>query len=200
MTEPTASRTPKIPEDLKQRYEKLASYKPMAVAVTDIYVRDWQALIERIATLTEDLAAMTADRNLWREAHDEDCPNKAELEAVTHDCEEYKLSSDGYRKLRDVLRDELDDLQGRLWCALGQPMNVEYVKAVRDLKDDCDAWKIRHDAKEQMRLEDEATIADMQKRLDEAPAQVEQWKAQSNDQTTIINEQANTIQRLSAKQ
>jgi hypothetical protein len=29
------------------------------------------------------LAAMTEDRNLWRDAHDEDCPNKAMLDEST---------------------------------------------------------------------------------------------------------------------
>lgn len=49
-----------IPEDLKQRYEKLASYKPMEVAVTDIWVRDWLALIERIARAEAKVAALFA--------------------------------------------------------------------------------------------------------------------------------------------
>ena len=46
-----------IPEDLKQRYERLITYTPMEQAVTDIRVAEWIALIERIASLTADLAA-----------------------------------------------------------------------------------------------------------------------------------------------
>jgi hypothetical protein len=71
-----------IPEDLKQRYENLASYKPMEVAVTNIYVRDWLVLIERIARLEAQLTAMTVDRNLWQDAHNDDCPNKAMLDTA----------------------------------------------------------------------------------------------------------------------
>jgi hypothetical protein len=33
----------------------------------------------------------------------------------------------------DHLRDELDDYKGRLWCALGQPLNVEYIQAVKNV-------------------------------------------------------------------
>ena len=35
-----------------------------------------------IGRLEAELAAMTEDRNLWRDAHDEDCPNLAMLETV----------------------------------------------------------------------------------------------------------------------
>lgn len=44
-----------IPEDLKQRYEWLSTYQPLEVAVTEIYVREYQSLIERIATLEASL-------------------------------------------------------------------------------------------------------------------------------------------------
>lgn len=37
-----------IPEDLKARYKRLGEYKPIEVAVCDIYVREYQSLIERI--------------------------------------------------------------------------------------------------------------------------------------------------------
>lgn len=37
---------------------------------------------EKLRTLKSQLDAMTVDRNLWQEAHDEDCPNKAQLDAV----------------------------------------------------------------------------------------------------------------------
>jgi hypothetical protein len=58
---PAVSNIPEIPEDLKKRYEHLSSYQPMEVAVTSIYVREWQLLIERIATLTAQLAAAKAE-------------------------------------------------------------------------------------------------------------------------------------------
>jgi hypothetical protein len=45
-----------IPEDLKKRYEHLSSYKPMEVAVTDIHVREWKSLIERIAQRDRQIA------------------------------------------------------------------------------------------------------------------------------------------------
>jgi hypothetical protein len=34
---------------------------------------------------------------------------------------------------RARVRDEMDDYKGRLWCALGQPLNVEYIEAVKQL-------------------------------------------------------------------
>jgi uncharacterized protein (UPF0335 family) len=38
------------------------------------------------------------------------------------------------------LRDAADDFQGRLWCALGQPLNVECIQAVKNIvKENADA-------------------------------------------------------------
>ena len=37
---------------------------------------------QQVAALEAQLAAMTVDRNLWQESHDEDCPNKARVEAL----------------------------------------------------------------------------------------------------------------------
>lgn len=34
------------------------------------------------AALKEQLTAMTIDRNLWQDAHNEDCPNAPSLEAL----------------------------------------------------------------------------------------------------------------------
>lgn len=57
-----------IPTDLLNRYKLLASYKPMEVAVTEIYVREYMRLIERIAILEaanrqheERIAALALD-------------------------------------------------------------------------------------------------------------------------------------------
>ena len=34
---------------------------------------------------------------------------------------------------RDHLRDQFNDYKEQLWCALGQPLNVEYIQAVKEL-------------------------------------------------------------------
>jgi hypothetical protein len=38
------------------------------------------AIATRIADLESQLATMIADRDLWQDAHDDDCPNKAALD------------------------------------------------------------------------------------------------------------------------
>jgi hypothetical protein len=40
------------------------------------------------------------------------------------------------RKLQDAdsLRDDLNDYKERLWCALGQPMNIEFIAAAKALR------------------------------------------------------------------
>lgn len=77
MSEPTASRTPEMPEDLRASWENL-QHRTDELAVAPEDMRD---LYKRVTDLTSKLAAMTADRNLWREAHDEDCPHKIALDA-----------------------------------------------------------------------------------------------------------------------
>jgi len=59
-----------------------------------------------------------------------------------------------------------------------RPMTrADKTTALTAMTGDRDAWKIRHDAKEQMRLEDEATIKNLQRRLDEAqaPVSLDEW-------------------------
>jgi len=33
-----------------------------------------------------------------------------------------------------TLRDEFDDYRSRLWCAIGQPPNVEYIEAAKAMR------------------------------------------------------------------
>lgn len=47
--------------------------------------------LKTITGLRADLAAIAADRNLWQDAHDEDCPNKAALEEETKTVAELRL-------------------------------------------------------------------------------------------------------------
>jgi hypothetical protein len=39
-----------------------------------------RSIEDRVKELEAQLAAMTKDRNLWQEAHDEDCPNAKAVE------------------------------------------------------------------------------------------------------------------------
>jgi hypothetical protein len=43
------------------------------------------------------------------------------------------------------LRDEMDDYQCRLWCALGQPLDIEYIEAVKQVRAENDrlGWQVR---------------------------------------------------------
>ena len=56
----TDERVPAIPSDLVARYKRLSEYKPLEVAVCDIYVREYQNLIERISALEHANADLTA--------------------------------------------------------------------------------------------------------------------------------------------
>lgn len=75
-----------IPEDLKQRYEHLGNYQPLEVAVTDIYVREWQLLIERIATAEQTIAELRAEveRLIWKPITPESLPKLGD-EVYGHD-------------------------------------------------------------------------------------------------------------------
>ena len=57
-----------------------------------------------------ELAEMTADRNLWQDAHNDDCPNKAMVDTLTQELEMDALAEAGlcYFKLesaREFLKD-----------------------------------------------------------------------------------------------
>lgn len=66
-----------------------------------------------------DLEAMTEDRNLWKEAHDDDCPNKVRLQEVEVELTALRAS---HKRLVDVL-EEIERHHLELNRAEGRPAN-----------------------------------------------------------------------------
>jgi len=79
-------------------------------------------------------------------------PAVADLSKIAAQANRLNTELNEMRKDRDHAKDELEDLQSRLWCALGQPMNIEYVQAVKALVAERDQLRLT-------RLEDHQTIA-----------------------------------------
>lgn len=74
---------------LKAEVKRLTEYLAKSNAGFEEYERKFylqqdltEAADARIVALHAELDAMAKDRNLWQEAHNEDCPNKAQLDAV----------------------------------------------------------------------------------------------------------------------
>jgi hypothetical protein len=80
-------------------------------ANSDRYRKERNAAQSALCLTKDALAAMTEDRNLWQEAHDEDCPNKAALDEVQRESADRlktigRLAQELFdaRKERDALR------------------------------------------------------------------------------------------------
>jgi|ERR1019366_3416813 phage baseplate assembly protein gpV len=79
-----------------------------------------------------ELSAMAEERRETLEHLQNICRmRKAELTTMTADRNTLRAQVENWR-------DALSDLQGRLWCALGRPVNVEYVEAVKALVAKCE--------------------------------------------------------------
>lgn len=63
-----------LPERPQRTSERFVSAYPVEQA--EAY---FEVLEQEVRRLKGELTAMTEDRNLWQDAHDEDCPNKAAL-------------------------------------------------------------------------------------------------------------------------
>lgn len=84
-----------VPEDLRLHYE--------------LYWKKFDGvLIERISVLIAQLAAMTADRNLWQDTHNDDCPNKARADAL--EAENKQL-----REVLTIMHEAMDDKKAGAW-------------------------------------------------------------------------------------
>lgn len=53
-----------------------------------------KSALQQNAALTEKLAAMTEDRNLWRDEHNGDCPNESQVKALTEEVEQFKAGAE----------------------------------------------------------------------------------------------------------
>ena len=74
-----------------------------------------------------------------------------------------------------ISRNDIGELQRQEWEVITLPPRL--LKFIAAITADRDAWKIRHDAKEQMRLEDEATIARLS-----APVSTAEWNDNFDDE------------------
>jgi FtsZ-binding cell division protein ZapB len=137
-----------LPEDLKTMYggTYLSRYSHSTV----------RALIERIGRVeserdkaSESYVSLTDE--LWEVFGAEDRRDYAQqarelmaensqlantLEIERDNGRNLLLQRDELKAERDALKEQQDDYQGRLWCALGQPVNVDFIEAVKELKDE----------------------------------------------------------------
>jgi DNA repair exonuclease SbcCD ATPase subunit len=69
---------------------------------------------EENAALQAQLRAMVEDRDLWKEAHDDDCPNKNMLEATEAQLQAVTQERDTAQDAQDKWKDEYKCAEGRI--------------------------------------------------------------------------------------
>lgn len=55
--------------------------------------------------------------------------------------EEHQALVDDLKRMLDSTRDDFDDYKNRLWDALGQPLDVELIDAVKKMREELDKFK-----------------------------------------------------------